>query len=168
MRCAIYVRVSREDLNLDNQIYPLKEYAERMKYDYEIFEEKESTRKTRPIQYALYNRLLKREFDVLLVYKLDRWARSTKEMIEHIDNLVNKGITVYSLTENLDLSSAMGRAMFHMIGVFAQLERDINSERTKAGQARARARGKKIGRHPRNCKCGKCKQSSNGNTKRGL
>ncbi len=146
MKVAIYVRVSRADLNLDNQLIPLKEYAERMNWEYKVFQEKESTRKTRPVQWELYNRLLKREFDVLLIYKLDRWARSLQELIEHINRLMEKGVRIYSLTENIDFSSSMGRLMFHIFGAFAEFERDLIRERTIAGLDRARARGIKLGR----------------------
>jgi len=80
---AIYVRVSTQDQNLENQINPLLEYAKRMGWDFELFKEKESTRKTRPVQYDLYNRLLKKEFEGVLIYKFDRWARSTSELVGH-------------------------------------------------------------------------------------
>jgi DNA invertase Pin-like site-specific DNA recombinase len=78
MKVAVYLRVSTQDQTVDNQRAPLVKYCERMGWEYEVFEETESTRKTRPIQWDLYNRLLKREFDGLLIYKFDRWARSTK------------------------------------------------------------------------------------------
>lgn len=146
MKVAIYTRVSTEDQNLDNQIIPLEAYCQRMGWEYEIFREKESTRKTRPVQWELYNDLLRKEFDGLVIYKFDRWARSTKELVEHMENLINKGIMIYSYTENIDLSNSMGRAMLTIISAFAQLERDIISERTKAGLRRAKARGKKLGR----------------------
>jgi len=90
--------------------------------------------------------LLKKEFDGLLIYKFDRWARSTKELIEHIERLIDKGVSIHSYTENIDLTSSMGRAMLTIISAFAQLERDLISERTKLGLARAVARGKKLGR----------------------
>ena len=146
MKVAIYVRVSTSDQTVENQINPLVKYCERMSYDYKIFKEQESTRKTRPIQWNLYNRLLRKEFDGLIIYKFDRWARSTRELIEHIEKLVEKNILVYSYTENIDLNSSMGRAMLTIISAFAQLERDLISERTKAGLVRARAQGKTLGR----------------------
>jgi len=146
MKIAIYVRVSTQDQNLENQINPLIEYCKRMNWDYELFEEKESTRKTRPVQWELYNKLLKKEFEGLLIYKFDRWARSTKELVEHMENLVGKGVRVISYSENLDLDSSMGRAMLTIISAFAQLERDLIRERTLAGLARAKAQGKKLGR----------------------
>ncbi len=146
MKVAIYVRVSTQDQNLENQINPLVEYCKRMSWDYEIFKEKESTRKSRPIQWGLYNRLLRKEFDGLVIYKFDRWARSTKELIEHVDNLLAKDIVIFSYSENIDLSSSMGRAMLTIMSAFAQLERDLIRERTLAGLARARAQGKTLGR----------------------
>lgn len=154
IKIAIYTRVSRTDQILENQINPLVEYCKRMNYDYEVFKEKESTRKTRPVQWDLYNRLLRKEFDGLIIYKFDRWARSTKELIEHMENLIEKGVMIYSYSENIDLSTSMGKAMLTIISAFAQLERDIIRERTLAGLDRARKQGKIRGRHPRNCGCG--------------
>lgn len=146
MKVAIYVRVSTQDQTVENQKIPLIEYCKRMGWEYEIFEEVESTRNSRPVQWQLYNSLLKKEFDGLVIYKFDRWARSTKELIEHIENLVAKEIKVFSYAENIDLNSSMGRAMLTIISAFAQLERDLIRERTLAGLARARAQGKKLGR----------------------
>lgn len=146
MKVAIYCRVSREGQTVENQKLPLIEYCKRMAYEFEVYEEQESTRKSRPIQWDLYNRLLRKEYDGLIIYKFDRWARSTKELVEHMENLYNKGVMIYSFSENLDLSSSMGRAMLTIISAFAQLERDIIRERTIAGLARVRAQGKKLGR----------------------
>jgi len=146
MKVAIYIRVSTQEQNLDNQRLPLIQYCERMGWEYEVFEEKESTRKTRPVQWELYNRLLRKEFDGLVIYSFSRWARSTKELVEHMEKLVDKGITIYSYTENIDITSSMGRAMLTIISAFAQLERDIIRERTIAGLRRAKAQGKKLGR----------------------
>ena len=146
MKVAIYIRVSTTEQNLDNQRLPLIDYCKRMKWEYEVFEEKESTRKTRPIQWQLYNRLLRKEFDGLVIYSFSRWARSTKELVEHMERLIEKGVTVYSFTENIDITSSMGRAMLTIISAFAQLERDIIRERTVAGLRRAKAQGKTLGR----------------------
>lgn len=146
MKVAIYIRVSTQDQTVENQRLPLVTYCERMGWEYEIFEEKESTRKTRPIQWDLYNRLLRKEFDGLVIYKFDRWARSTKELITHIETLIDKGVSIYSYSENIDLSTSMGRAMLTIMSAFAQLERDLIRERTIAGLNRVRAQGKKLGR----------------------
>jgi len=146
MKVAIYCRVSTNEQTTENQKIPLIEYCKRMGWEYVVFEEQVSTRKTRPIQYNLYNELLRKKYDGLIIYKFDRWARSTKELIEHMENLVAKGIKIYSYSENIDISSAMGTAMLTIISAFAQLERDIIRERTIAGLNRARAQGKKLGR----------------------
>ena len=143
---AIYVRVSRTDQVLENQIIPLVEYCKRMGWEYEIFREKESTRKTRPVQWDLYNRLLKKEFDGLLFYKLDRWARSLKELVTHMEALYEKEVILVSYMENIDLSTSAGKLMMNVMGSFAEFERDIIRERTLAGLARAKAQGKKLGR----------------------
>ncbi len=143
---AIYARVSRTDQILENQINPLVAYCERMGWDYEIFTEKESTRKSRPIQWDLYNRLLKKEFDGLLFYKLDRWARSLKELVTHMEALHEKGVILVSFMENIDLGTSSGKLMMQIMGSFAEFERSIIRERTMAGLDRARAQGKTLGR----------------------
>lgn len=160
-KIAIYCRVSTNEQTTDNQKRILEEYCNRMNWEYQTFEEIESSRKTRPIQWELYNRLLRKEFDGLVIYKFDRWARSTQELVEHINKLVDKGISVYSYTENIDLSNSMGRAMLTIISAFAQLERDLIRERTLAGLSRAKAWGKRLGRHPKKCTCGKCGVNKN-------
>jgi len=146
MKVAIYTRVSMKEQTTENQKKILVNFAERNGWAYEVFEEVESSRKTRPVQWDLFNRLLKKEFDCLLIYRFDRWARSTKELIEHVERLLDKKVGVVSYTKNLDLNSSMGMAMFTIISAFAQLERDIIRERTLAGLERARAQGKKLGR----------------------
>lgn len=146
MKVAIYVRVSTQEQNLDNQIILLTQHCNRMGWEYELFKEVESTRKTRPVQWELYNRLLRKDFDGLVIYSFSRWARSTKELIEHMENMIEKGLMIYSYTENIDITSSMGRAMLTIISAFAQLERDIIRERTIAGLNRAKAQGKKLGR----------------------
>lgn len=146
MKVAIYCRVSTDEQTTENQKQPLEDYCKRNNWEYDIYTENISTRKTRPIQYELYNKLLRKEYDGLIIYKFDRWARSLKELVEHIERLLDKNIMVYSYTENIDLKSSMGRAMFHIISAFAQLERDIIRERTIAGLNRVRAQGKKLGR----------------------
>lgn len=146
MKVAIYTRVSTEEQSVDNQIYKLEDYARRMGWEFQTFQEKESTRKTRPVKNAIYQALLRREFDALLIYKFDRWARSTSELIGEIEALVNRGIKIYSYSEAIDLSSSMGQAMLTILSAFAQLERDLIRERTLAGLERAKRQGKTLGR----------------------
>jgi DNA invertase Pin-like site-specific DNA recombinase len=146
MKIVIYARVSTEDQTVQNQILKLEEYAKRMGWEYDIYTESESTRKTRPVKQEVYNKLLRREYDGLLIYKFDRWARSTTELITEIEILVKRGVIIYSYSEAIDLSSSMGQAMLTILSAFAQLERDLIRERTLAGLERARAEGKTLGR----------------------
>jgi len=143
MKVAIYVRVSTQEQNPKMQEQTLIEKAEKEGWDYEIFVEKESTRKTRPIKYQLYQHLLKKEYDAVMVWKLDRWARSAQELIREVTILDDRGVKFISFTDNIDLSSASGRLQFNVIAAFAQFERDIISERTKEGLKRAKNVGKR-------------------------
>ena len=145
-RIAIYCRVSTRDQHPENQGIQLEEYAKRMGYDYKIFEETESTRKTRPVKQDLMNRLRQKEFDGILVLKLDRFARSLSELIMDVKELTDKGIAFISLKDNLDLSTATGKLQFHILSAFAEFEREIIRERTLDGLSRAKANGSKLGR----------------------
>lgn len=158
MKVAIYIRVSKRDMNPDNQKLQLVKFAESKGWEFEIFEEKESTRKTRPVKANLIQMLRERKFEGVLIWKLDRWARSLQELMLELDELTSKKIEFVVMTAPIDTTSASGRLFIQILGAFAEFERDLISERTIAGQDRARAEGKRIGRHPKGCNCGKCKQ----------
>ena len=87
--------------------------------------------------------------DTLTVWKLDRLGRSLRDLIAMLDDLKHRGVKFHSLTEAIDTETPTGRAMWQMIGVLAELERSLITERTKAGVAAARARGVKFGRKPK-------------------
>lgn len=149
MKVAIYIRVSRIDLNPENQKLELEKFARGMGWDYEIFEEKESTRKTRPIKKELFDRACKKEFDGILVYKLDRWARSLQELLNDLTILQNNKVEFRSLGESITINQdPRNMLMVHMLGAFAEFERAMIRERTMIGLARARAEGR-IGGRPR-------------------
>ena len=88
----------------------------------------------------------KREIDVILVWKLDRWGRSLVSLINELHELDALGVGFVSITEALDFTTPSGKAMAGMLAVFAQFERDMLSERVKAGIAHSRAKGKAHGR----------------------
>jgi len=131
MKCALYCRVSTSEQHPENQKLQLINHAQKEGWEYELFEEKESTRHTRPVKNDLYLRLLKKEFDAVIVVALTRWARSLSELVRDVNALWNKGIKFISLKESIDLSSATGKLQFHMFCAFAEFERDMISERTK-------------------------------------
>ena len=146
MKIAIYTRVSRSDLNLDNQKLKLEEYCKQKGWLYEMFEEKESTRKTRPVKQEVLSRVRSGEFQAILVYKLDRWARSLQELIMDISELKNRNKDFIVLTQPIDTTNASGMLMFQILGAFAEFEREMIRERTLNGLDRARAQGKTLGR----------------------
>lgn len=146
MKIAIYCRVSTRDQNPENQKSALEEYARRSGWEFETFEETESSRKTRPIKQDILRRLRQFEFDGVCVWKLDRWARSLTELVLEVQELHDKGLAFISLKDNIDLTTASGKLMFHMIAAFAEFERSVIKERTLLGLDEAKANGKKLGR----------------------
>lgn len=148
MKYAIYIRVSTKEQNPENQRIRLTEYARQKGWQYEVFTEIQSTRKTRPIKAKLLSKLRNNKFDGVLVYKLDRFARSSTELILEISELLNKGIKFVSFSDNLDFSTATGKLHFQILSAFAEFERSLISERTIEGLNRAKNEGKILGRPP--------------------
>lgn len=135
-----YARVSTQDQNLDMQLDALKDFG----CD-QIFQEKITTRKTERPQLEEMIKIL-RPGDTVVIFKLDRISRSTKHLIELSELFENKGVQFVSLQDSIDTSTPMGRFFFRVMASIAELERDIVSERTRAGLSAARARGRKGGR----------------------
>lgn len=137
-----YARVSTQDQSLDLQLDALNKYG----VD-KIFQEKMTgTRKDRPELNKLLGEDTLRAGDTVVIYKLDRISRSTKHLIEISEILESKGVNFVSISDSIDTSTANGRFFFRTMASIAELERDIISERTKAGLEAARARGKNGGR----------------------
>ena len=150
MKVAIYIRVSRIDLKPENQLIELEKYAKAQDWEYEIFEEKESTRKTRPIKKKVFDMACRKQFDKILVIKFDRWARSLQELLYDLNMLKQHRVGFQSLKDNIILDEdPRNMLMIHMLGAFAEFERAMIRERTLTGLARARAMGKRLGRPPK-------------------
>jgi len=165
MKVALYLRTSKTDQNPENQKLELENYCKAMGYDYEIFEEQESTRKTRPIKNQVYQDAIARKFDMIMVWKLDRWARSLQELINDLNVLKQHKVQFFSLKDNIKLDdSPTNMLMIHILGSFAEFERAIIRERTLAGLERARAEGKTLGR-PRKKRIKTLSESDRGNTR---
>lgn len=143
MKVAIYVRVSKEEQHLQQQIDDLSEYVKKMGWEYKFFEEKESTRKTRPVKQHLMQLCRERKYDALIVWRLDRFARTVQEMVMDVAELEARGVSFMSLKDGIDFSTPAGRLQFHILSAFAQFERDLISERTKAGLRHAKNVGKR-------------------------
>ncbi len=148
-RVAIYCRVSTLDQSTDSQLLDLRRYVKERGWN--LFKEYcdngiSGTTNSRPALNELMNDVKKRRFDVVLVWRFDRFARSTKHLILALEEFRNLGIDFVSYQENIDTSSPLGSAIFTIISAVAQLERDIIAERVKAGLRRAKENGKHIGR----------------------
>lgn len=135
-----YARVSTIEQNLDSQKDELRKYG-----CSKIFFEKASGKNLeRPELKKLLDSL--RENDVVVVYKLDRLGRSLKDLIELVSLLASLKVDFVSVSDGIDTGTAVGKLMFHLVGAFAEFERNIISERTKVGLASARARGRTGGK----------------------
>jgi putative DNA-invertase from lambdoid prophage Rac len=145
-KVALYCRVSTTEQTNDNQKLRLLQYAADKNLKFDLFEETESTRKTRPIKQEMLTRARNGEYGAIVVFKLDRYARSSTELILETKELTDKGIGFISLSDNLDFTTAAGQLQFHILSAFAEFERSLISERTKEGLRRAKMQGKQLGR----------------------
>ncbi len=148
---AIYARVSTvgkgQDVNL--QLRDLRAYvtSRGLSILREYVDDGVSGRKDkRPALDLLMNDARKRRFDAVLVWRFDRFARSTKHLVTALEKFRHLGIDFISFQENIDTSFPMGKAMFTIVSAIAELEADIIRERVIAGIANARAKGKRLGR----------------------
>lgn len=150
LRVGLYARVSTVDQQtLPLQIHTLREYA--LKRGWTIvtqIKEVGSGASQRELREALLAAARRREIDVVLVWRLDRWGRSVADLVSTLQELQYLGVGFVSLTEALDLTTPAGRAMAGLLAVFAEFERDILRERVRAGLAHARQQGKQLGRPP--------------------
>jgi putative DNA-invertase from lambdoid prophage Rac len=147
-RVAIYARVSTHDQQtLPMQLEAMRAYAERKGWQIaSTVEEVGSGAKTRPRREELLRAARRREIDVIVVWRLDRWGRSLVDLIATLQELTALSVGFVSLSEALDLTTPSGRAFAGMLAVFAEFERDILRDRVKAGIAQARKEGRPHGR----------------------
>ncbi|MBA3439041.1 MAG: recombinase family protein [Pyrinomonadaceae bacterium] len=148
MRVGIYARVSTHDQQtLPMQLKAMRGYVRQRKWKVALqVEEVGSGAKQRPKREELMKAARRREVDYIVVWKLDRWGRSVADLVTTLAELRDLGIGFVSLTEAMDFTTPSGRAMAGLLSVFAEFERDMLSERVKAGIAQARAEGRRHGR----------------------
>lgn len=147
-RAIIYARVSTKEQNPEMQLIDLREYANARKFSVvkeyvDIASGKKDDRKN---YQKMLDDIRKRKADVVLVWKFDRFARSTKELIIALDEFNQLGVDFISYKENIDTNSPAGRVLFTMISAFSSFEADIIKERVKAGLDKAKMKGVKLGR----------------------
>ncbi|HEX4170487.1 MAG TPA: recombinase family protein [Bryobacteraceae bacterium] len=147
-RAGLYARVSTNDQQtLPMQIRALREHATRRDWNV-VMQAREvgSGAAQRQAREKLMAAARRRELDVVLVWRLDRWGRSVTDLLATLQELEHLGVGFVSLTEALDLTTPAGRAMAGLLAIFAEFEREILRERTRAGLAQARQNGKRLGR----------------------
>jgi len=148
-KVAIYARVSTKDQSVDMQLSDLERYSkERGLCVCKVYKDNgvSGMKETRPALSGLMNDARKRRFDVVLVWRFDRFARSTKHLVTALYEFRNLGIDFISYQENIDTSSPLGEAIFTIISAMSKLERDIIAERVKGGLRKAKANGIRLGR----------------------
>ena len=150
-KAIIYSRVSTNDQTVDNQLKVLREVAERKGLEVvrEISDEGISGAKGRDERKGfdeLIKGAVRKEFDIILVWDVSRLGRSLKHLVSFLDDIQSARCDLYIHQSGLDTSTASGKMMFQMIGVFSEFERSMIRERVIAGQQRAKAEGRHIGR----------------------
>ena len=150
MRVALYARVSTlNGQHPEMQLSELRDYASRRGWkavgEY-VDEGVSGSKESRPQLNRLMADVHRRKFEVVLVWKIDRFGRSLKHLVNALADLDAYAVAFVSLKDNLDLSTPSGRLMFQIIGAMAEFERALIQERVRAGLKSARARGKRLGR----------------------
>ena len=147
-RVGLYARVSTHDQQtLSLQMRTMREYAAKRGWTITVqIKEVGSGAAERELRENLLAAARRREIDVVLVWRLDRWGRSLVDLVVTLKELAGLGVSFVSLTEALDLTAPTGRAMAGLLSVFAEFEHEILRERIRAGIAEARSQGKHLGR----------------------
>jgi len=150
-RCAIYSRVSLDRQTTENQILELKDIAQRKGFTIvsEFSDEGISGAKGRDKRTGfdeLIKGAVKKDFDTILVWSVDRLGRSLQDLVSFLNEIHSVDCNLYIHQSGIDSSTPSGKMMFQMCGVFAEFERGMISERVRIGQKRAQSQGKHIGR----------------------
>ncbi len=149
-RVALYARVSTlNGQDPEMQLSELREYASRRGWTItseHVDQGVSGSKESRPELNQLMTDAHRRKFDAVLVWKIDRFGRSLKHLVNALADLCAYGVAFISFRDSLDLSTPSGRLMFQIIGAMAEFERSLIQERVKAGLRNARAKGKKFGR----------------------
>ena len=152
-KVAIYARVSTDGQTTDNQLLELNKVLEKSNWELvdTYIDEGISGSKGRDKRPEL-DRMLKdavrRKFDVVMSWNVDRLGRSLQDLLHLLSELHSMNIDLYLHQQGIDTTTPAGKAMFQMLGVFAEFERSMIQERVKAGLARAKSQGKRLGRPP--------------------
>jgi DNA invertase Pin-like site-specific DNA recombinase len=152
-RAVLYLRVSTLDQTTANQERELREVASRIGCEIvKVYKDHGISgakgRDKRPAFDALCQDATRRRFDIVMAWSVDRLGRSLQDLIGFLSELHSLGIDLFLHQQGLDTTTPSGKAMFQMLGVFAEFERAMIQERVRAGLSRAKAEGKRLGRPP--------------------
>ena len=152
-KVAIYLRVSTSEQNTELQRKDLLKYVEARGLEvYSIYEDKASgTNDRRTNLKRLLDDASKRKFDIVLCWKLDRFFRSLKDLINTLQFLNDSGILFISYKDNIDMTTASGKLMLHILAAFGEFEASLIKERVIAGIRNAQSKGVKLGRPKKYC-----------------
>jgi DNA invertase Pin-like site-specific DNA recombinase len=150
-RIALYLRVSTGDQTIENQQRDLREAAERRGWEIaQVYRDEGISgakgRDKRPAFDRLHKAIVRREIDLVAAWSVDRLGRSLQDLVAFLAEVQAAGVDLYLHRQGLDTSTPAGKALFQMMGVFAEFERSMIVDRTKAGLRRALAQGKTLGR----------------------
>ena len=151
LRAALYLRVSTTGQSVENQRRELEQAAERHGWAIaHVFKDAGISgakgRDKRPGLDALLKGVARRDFDLIAAWSVDRLGRSLQDLVGTLGELQAKGVGLYLHQQGIDTTTPAGKALFQMLGVFAEFERAMIRERVMAGLARAKAEGKQLGR----------------------
>jgi len=150
-RAVIYARVSTDKQTIENQLRELEMVVQRNGWELvKVYQDEgisgSKGRDGRPQFDSLLKDAVRKEFDVVLSWSVDRLGRSLQDLVGFLNELHSKNIDLYLHQQGIDTTTPAGKALFQMMGVFAEFEKSMIQQRVKSGLARAKAKGVKLGR----------------------
>lgn len=150
LKAAIYARVSTRQQNPDHQLQKARALIRARGWE-KVAEyiEYASTKARRPQKETLMKAAIRRDFDIVVVWSLDRLSRSLPELVKDVEHFRTTGVQLVSIKEAIDTTTQTGRMLLYLIGILAEFERALISERVRSGIEAARMRGVRVGRPPK-------------------
>jgi len=149
MKAAVYLRVSTSEQTTLNQELELKSYCEREGFDiFEIYKDEgiSGAKTSRPALDKMLKDMREKKFEAIIVWKFDRLGRSTKHLLQVLEEMKNKDVRLIATSQNIDTGTPMGKFFFTIMAGFAEMERELIRERILLGLQRRKTQGKPLGR----------------------